>query len=147
MWGGAWHLGTRQGPLLITPSSPGSPLPLTRIARFPGSSRTQANLSNPLVSPILADLSGLPPLLIQVGGAETLRDEGVVFADRARAAGVTVELEVYPDMVHVFQALPSILVAGNATRAQAAIGAFVVKHIPGPAAPVRGVAAAPLARL
>lgn len=50
------------------------------------------------------DLTGLPPLLIQVGDAEVLLDDSIRLADKARAAGVDVTLEVWPEMVHVFQA-------------------------------------------
>jgi acetyl esterase/lipase len=50
------------------------------------------------------DLTGLPPLLIQVGDAEVLLDDSTRLADRARSAGVDVTLEVWPEMVHVFQA-------------------------------------------
>jgi acetyl esterase/lipase len=56
----------------------------------------------PLVSPIYADLAGLPPLLIQVGSEEVLLDDAVVLAERARAAGVEISLEVWPDMIHVW---------------------------------------------
>jgi len=57
---------------------------------------------DPRVSPIHADLSGLPPLLIQAGEAETLRDGAIELEARARAAGVDARLEVYPDMIHVW---------------------------------------------
>ena len=57
----------------------------------------------PLVSPLFADASGLPPLLIQVGEVEVLRDDAVGFAARATAAGVDVTLEVWPEMIHVWQ--------------------------------------------
>ena len=59
---------------------------------------------DPYAAPLHADLTGLPPLLIQVGDAEVLLDDSVRLADKARAAGVDVTLEVWPDMVHVFQA-------------------------------------------
>lgn len=59
---------------------------------------------DPYAAPLHADLTGLPPLLIQVGDAEVLLDDSVRLADRARLAGVDVTLEVWPDMVHVFQA-------------------------------------------
>lgn len=58
---------------------------------------------DPLVSPLYGDLRGLPPLLIQVGSAEILHDDGRRFAQRARRAGVDVQLEVAPGMVHVWQ--------------------------------------------
>ena len=57
----------------------------------------------PLVSPLFGYLRGLPPLLLQVGDAEILLSDSMRFAERARAAGVAVTLEVYPYMPHVFQ--------------------------------------------
>ena len=57
----------------------------------------------PRVSPTHADLRGLPPLFIQVGSAELQRDDVTRFAEKARAAGVRTELEVWPEMVHNFQ--------------------------------------------
>jgi epsilon-lactone hydrolase len=59
---------------------------------------------DPYAAPLHGDLAGLPPLLIQVGDAEVLLDDSTRLADRARAAGVDVTLEVWPEMVHVFQA-------------------------------------------
>ena len=58
---------------------------------------------DPLASPVLADFSGIPPLLIQVGQFEIIRDDSIRVAHRARSFGVDVELEVWPGMVHVFQ--------------------------------------------
>lgn len=63
---------------------------------------------HPLVSPLHGDLSGLPPLLVQVGDFEVLLDDSLQLAERARAAGVSVELEVYPEAFHVFQAVPQL---------------------------------------
>jgi acetyl esterase/lipase len=62
-----------------------------------------ADPRNPLASPVFGDYTGIPPLLIQVGEHEMLRDDNVRVAARARAAGVDVTLEVWPGMVHVFQ--------------------------------------------
>jgi len=56
----------------------------------------------PLASPLFADLRGLPPLLIHVGSEEVLLDDAVQLADRAKAAGVEVTLEVWDQMVHVW---------------------------------------------
>ena len=69
---------------------------------------------SPLASPLYADLAGLPPLLIQVGSAEVLLDDAVRVADRARAAGVDVELRVWQDMFHVWHAFAQILPEGQA---------------------------------
>ena len=56
----------------------------------------------PLVSPVFADLAGLPPLLILVGDAEVLLDDSRTLAARASDAGVPNELFIYPDMPHVW---------------------------------------------
>lgn len=77
----------------------------------------------PLAAPLYADLSGLPPLLIQVGTAETLLDDSTRLAERARKAGVTVTLDQWEDMIHVFQAFAVILPEGQQAIDQ--IGAFV----------------------
>lgn len=61
------------------------------------------DLSTPTISPVRADLTGLPPILIQVGGAEALLDDGLAFAERARACGVVVTTRVWDDMTHVWQ--------------------------------------------
>jgi len=58
---------------------------------------------DPLASPLHGDLSGLCPLYIQVGDDETLLDDSVRLAERARAAGVECRLDVFPEMQHVFQ--------------------------------------------
>ena len=58
---------------------------------------------NPLASPVFATYTGIPPLLIQVGEHEMLRDDSVRVAAKARSDGVEVKLEVWPGMVHVFQ--------------------------------------------
>ena len=61
------------------------------------------NPRNPLASPIYANFRGIPPLLIQVGGAEVLLNDSLRLVERARAAGVEVELDIWEDMVHGFQ--------------------------------------------
>jgi epsilon-lactone hydrolase len=61
------------------------------------------NPRDPLASPLHGDLSGLPPLLIQAGDRETVLDDARLLAERAKAAGVDVTLEVWDGMIHVFQ--------------------------------------------
>jgi acetyl esterase/lipase len=61
------------------------------------------NASDPLASPLFGELQGLPPLLIQVGTDERLLDDSRQFAERAARAGVSVKLEVWEGMHHVFQ--------------------------------------------
>ena len=62
--------------------------------------------TTPLASPLYADLSGLPPLLIQVGSDEILLHDAIHFAERAEAAGVMVTLEVWEQMQHSGSSLP-----------------------------------------
>jgi epsilon-lactone hydrolase len=82
---------------------------------------------DPLVSPLYADLGGLPPLLIQVGDRETVLDDSVMFADIARAAGVDVDLQVWDGMIHVFQMLGAEL--PEAHQAIASIAQFLNRHL------------------
>lgn len=84
-----------------------------------------ANPRTPLAAPLHGDLAGLPPLLIQVGTAETLFDDSTRLATKAREAGVDVTLEEWQDMFHVFQAMASLPEARQATDK---IGAFVRAH-------------------
>lgn len=89
-------------------------------------------LTNPLVSPIYADLSGLPPLYMQVGTAELLMDDSTRLAEKAKKAGVNVELEVWDEMIHVWQAFgnyipeskPAIEKIGNYIRSQFSLDAI-----------------------
>jgi epsilon-lactone hydrolase len=62
-----------------------------------------------LISPVFADLSGLPPLIIQAGTHEVLLDDAVRLAQRAVAADVQVTLDIVPGVPHVFQAYHPIL--------------------------------------
>ena len=82
----------------------------------------------PLASPLYADLRGLPPLLIHVGTAETLLDDATRLAERARAAGVAVDLEVWDDMIHVWHAFAPLL--PEADEAVARIGTWVRERLP-----------------
>ncbi|MFO1392732.1 MAG: alpha/beta hydrolase fold domain-containing protein [Steroidobacteraceae bacterium] len=63
-------------------------------------------LLHPWVSPAFGDFTGLPPLLFQAGSTETLVDDSRRCLERARAAGVQAELEVWKEMPHGWQALP-----------------------------------------
>jgi epsilon-lactone hydrolase len=74
------------------------------------------NRRDPLANPLYADLHGLPPIYIQVGGDETLLDDSRRLAERAGAAGVEVKLDVFPQMQHVFH-----FAAGHAPEADDAI--------------------------
>jgi acetyl esterase/lipase len=83
----------------------------------------------PLAAPLYADLHELPPLLIQVGSAEILLDDANRLTERARKAGVEVELNVWEDMIHVWHMFAPILPEGQQAIAQA--GEFIKKHTGG----------------
>ncbi|AGB45563.1 alpha/beta hydrolase [Mesorhizobium sp. CO1-1-7] len=78
-----------------------------------------ADRRDPEVSPLYADLSGFPPVFLQVGADETLVDESRMFAERARQAGVETRLDVFDGMLHSFQ-----MMAGRAPEADDAIARF-----------------------
>ncbi len=82
-----------------------------------------ADPKHPLASPLHADLTGLAPLLIQVGAAETLLDDSTRLAALAGAAHVAVTLEIWPEMLHVWHVYHRQLAA--ARKAIANGGAFV----------------------
>ncbi|RFU47035.1 alpha/beta hydrolase [Paraburkholderia sp. DHOC27] len=76
--------------------------------------------THPYASPVYADLRGLPPLFIQAGSTEVLLDDSTRAAENARAVGVSVELQVWPKMPHVWQIFaPFIPEAGRALDAAA----------------------------
>jgi acetyl esterase/lipase len=79
----------------------------------------------PLAAPLYADLSGLPPLLIQVGTAETLLDDASRLAERARKAGVDVTYDPWEGMIHVWQLFAPMLDEGK--QAIDKFGAFIEK--------------------
>jgi epsilon-lactone hydrolase len=72
-----------------------------------------ANPRTPLAAPLYADLHGLPPLLIHVGDAETLLDDATRLAERAKAAGVEVTLEIWEEMIHVWHLFAAMLPEGQ----------------------------------
>ena len=81
-----------------------------------------ADPRSPLAAPIYGDLRGIAPLLIQVGAAETLLDDAIRLAQVAGAADVAVDLQIWPEMIHVWHVYYPELTAGR--RAIAAGGEF-----------------------
>jgi acetyl esterase/lipase len=89
------------------------------------------DVRNPLLSPVFANVAGLPPTMIQVGDDEILLSDSTRFADKLRTADVDVALEVFPEMWHVFQ-----LFVGKMPESKAAvkkIGAYIKERFPAPA--------------
>jgi acetyl esterase/lipase len=87
------------------------------------------DVHEPYISPLYADLGGLPPMLIHVGDHEVLLDDSVRFAERATAAGVDARLVVWPGMFHVFQTFAPFL--PEARRANRDISEFIRGRIAG----------------
>jgi epsilon-lactone hydrolase len=81
----------------------------------------------PLVSPLYANLTGFPPLLMQVGEDELLLSDTVRLADNARNAGVDVQLVIWPKMWHVWHTFVPIL--PEAQQAVREIGVFIQEHL------------------
>lgn len=75
---------------------------------------------HPLASPALADLHGLPPMLLHAGGAEILASDTALLAERAGLAGVEVRAEIWPEMIHVWHAFAPWLGAGRRAIDEAA---------------------------
>jgi acetyl esterase/lipase len=82
---------------------------------------------DPRISPLYADLKDFPPILIQIGSAETLLDDAVRFAGVAGAADVSVTLEIWPQMIHAWPLWNAHLEPGR--RALARAGAFIAEQI------------------
>jgi monoterpene epsilon-lactone hydrolase len=88
-----------------------------------------ADPRHPHAAPIYGDLRGLPPLLIQVGAAETLLDDSILLARTAGIADVVVDLQIWPEMIHIWHIYFPMLSAGR--RAIASGGSFVRNAVRG----------------
>ena len=84
---------------------------------------------NPWISPIFDSFERLPPLLFHAGSTELLIDDSIRAADKARQAKIPVELDVWPDMPHVFQMIEWL---PESRAAIAGIARFVRQHVPAP---------------
>jgi acetyl esterase/lipase len=87
--------------------------------------------TDPLASPVFADPAGLPPLLIHVGEIETLLDDSTRFAATAKAAGVDVTLEIWPEMIHVWHAFGAMVPESDAAVTR--VAEFVAEQLNLPA--------------
>ena len=85
-----------------------------------------ADARTPLAAPIYADLNGLPPILIQVGTSETLFDDALRLAERAKDAGVDVTLEPWEEMIHMWHFFASM--APEAKEAVQRIGSYILER-------------------
>ena len=86
-----------------------------------------ADRKDPSVSPLFADLTGMPPMLIQVGSAETLLDDSLRLAAAAGQTDVRVSLEIWPHMIHAWQLWNARLQPGR--EALGSAGNFMREHL------------------
>lgn len=93
----------------------------SRMGMAPSFYLGNADPRSPLASPLYADLAGLPPLLIHVGEDEVLLDDSTRLADRARAAGVVVQLRTWPSVPHVWQLFHGLIPEGAESLASASV--------------------------
>jgi epsilon-lactone hydrolase len=90
--------------------------------------RARGHVRHPLLSPLHADLSGLPPLFLSCGEIDITRDDSTRLAARAGRDGVAVTLEINPEMIHGFHGLSDLIPEGRASLERA--GEFVRRHLP-----------------
>ncbi len=111
------------------PVAPREPLlSRSRINRFAVSYLNGADPTDPLVSPLLADLQGLPPFVVQWAGDDYLAPDGPAIAQRGRDAGIEVDERSFPGLWHDFHLL-SPLLAGEGREALPALGAALRRHL------------------
>jgi len=96
------------------------------LAHFARAYAAQTDPHNPLISPIFADLKGLPPILIHAGTNEILYDQITQFYEKARQAEVEVVLELWKDLFHVFQIVP---ILPEAKQSLEKIATFITDRI------------------
>ncbi|MGK5556645.1 alpha/beta hydrolase [Actinomadura kijaniata] len=101
-------------------------LPARRVRQLARMLTEGAEELDPAISPVNADLGGLPPVLIQVGSTEMLLPDAELMAERLAAAEVPCRLQVWQEQVHVFQVFADLVPEGLAAIHEA--GAFVRQH-------------------
>jgi len=85
-----------------------------------------ASGDDPVHNALHADLTGTPPVLIQTGTRDITHQDAILFTERARATGVEVVLDVYPELIHDWHAYGPDLPEGQ--QALARVGAFLAEH-------------------
>ncbi|KAJ9125656.1 hypothetical protein QFC22_000618 [Naganishia vaughanmartiniae] len=123
---GSWD---ENAPYDVVPQ-PGQGDHLNPVACYLGPEGIKQYLTHPYASPLFGDFHDLPPMLIQAGDSEVLRDEITLLAHKATLAGVRVKHEMYVDQVHVFQSFPFQAAAGVAFRSVAKFAASLREPVP-----------------
>jgi len=115
------------GPSLASNAAHDPILDFERVQEIANHYLAGADARHPYASPLYGAASGLPPILFQVGGDELLRDDSVRMAEKLRAAGGEVEIEVWPRMPHAWHFYARII--PEARVAVDRVGEFLRKHI------------------
>jgi epsilon-lactone hydrolase len=123
-----WTDLTGSGESVVTRAAADPMIDGTRIAEAGRVYAGQVALDDPGVSPLFADLTGLPPMLIQTGMDEVLLSDSTRLADRARDAGVDVTLDLAEGMWHVYQAFAPLVPEATDALVRAAV--FMRSRIP-----------------
>ena len=110
MTGASLHTNADRDPMLVA----------SEVPRLAAIYLDGADPRDPYASPLYGDPRGLPPTLIQAGGDEILRDDAVRMAEKMKAAGCDVELQISPCMPHVFQLLVTVMPEAQAAVAEVA---------------------------
>jgi acetyl esterase/lipase len=110
MTGASLHTNAERDPMLVA----------SEVPRLAAMYLDGADSRDPYASPLYADPRGLPPTLIQAGGDEILLDDAVRMAEKMKAAGCEVELQIWPRMPHVFQLLATVMPEAQAAVAEIA---------------------------
>ena len=115
------------GPSLHSNATADPVLEMSRVIKHSHDYLAGADPRHPYASPLYGDASGLPPTLIQVGSDEMLRDDSVRMAEKLKAAGCEVEIDIWPRLPHGWQLYARILPEGR--QAIERIGAFLEKRM------------------
>ena len=118
----AWTDLTQSGDTFVSRAEADPVISKAYLDRMAGLYLGDTDPTTPLASPLYGDLTGLPPMLIHVGDAETLLDDSRLFAERAKAAGVDVTYKAWDEMIHGWHGFGGML--PEAREAIEAIGAF-----------------------
>ena len=121
-----WSEMESTGGSMMTNSESDPSVSKERLLKLAGIYLNGKNPQAPLASPIHADLTGLPPLLLQVGSIEVLLDDSTMLKEQAHKAGVSVQMEVWDDMPHVWHHYAPIL--PEARKAISKIGEFLLQQ-------------------
>ncbi|MFO1105213.1 MAG: alpha/beta hydrolase [Amaricoccus sp.] len=123
-----WTDLTLSGESLVTLEAQDPLLPASRLAEVRDLYLTGQDAADPLASPRFGRFTGAPPALIQAGANEILRDDAVAMAARLEADAVPVELDLWPDVPHVWQFYSGLLPEADEALADAA--AFIQARLP-----------------